>query len=283
MRPKADANLDQLKELVEQQFISFVTTIFQEVAFEEFVALSFDERMKNYREISDYLSQFLDFPDYQQACLSDFDPNFEVYVITYNSIFPPEWQRKAYRTFLAEDLYKQFGIWQSYISAIKQGKFQEYLLELYLYKYTDYFYKHWDSFRSYAQKSLAIASIKRKNTSWANRSKLRSVKEQILNFTEPYLHPAPVWSGWKLQDNSQHLLTKEIYKLVGNQLEEYKQINRDWNSRVPENWQKTLLNKFDFEEFFDNAANNSCWNRFFNWVERCCSEKMGLFLCDFHM
>ena len=61
---------------------------------------------------------------------------------------------------------------------------------------------------------------------------------KLLNFPEPYLHPAPVWSGWELQDNSQHLLITNIYKLVGEQLEEYKQINRDWNSRVPVNWQK---------------------------------------------
>ena len=73
-----------------------------------------------------------------------------------------------------------------------------------------------------------------------------------MNLPEPYLHPAPVWSGWELQDSYQHLLRKNIYKLVGDQLEQYKQVNRDWNSRVPVNWQITLLNKFDFEEFIEN-------------------------------
>lgn len=280
MQPKADANLTELKELVKQQFIWFASTIFSEVA-EETVGLSFYERLKNYNKNSGYLTQILDFPDSQQAYSCDFVPNYKAHAITCNPIFPPEWQWKAHRTFLPEDLSKQLETWQNYIFDINQGKLQNYLFDLYLYKYTDYFYKHWEELKSCAQSSSH--GMSRKGDSWAKRNRVVSVREQIVNFGEIYLHPAPVWLGCKLQGDYYHSAKKGIYELIYKQIEEYKQINHLWNSRVPVYWQKPLLDKFDFEYFIDNAVNNLGLNKIFSWMERCCSEKMGLFLSDIYL
>lgn len=105
MRPKTDANIAQLKELVRQQSLWEISR--QIGASEQFDYATLDDIKENYRSSSNSLEQLLEFPDYQQANNSDVVTFFSVYVISRNPIFPPESRRNAYKTFLPNDLPKQ--------------------------------------------------------------------------------------------------------------------------------------------------------------------------------
>lgn len=286
MRIKADVNLAAIRELIELQSCCFPNRMLDErlaqIAFNKLDSISLAEKDKIYTESSYSLRQLLEFENYPPSDFPDLDLSRRVYIITYNSIFPLELRRDAYRTFLPETVPKQLEIWKNYYLAVKQGKFQDYMLNLYLYEHTYNFYRSYKLLKEYAELSL------KKSNLWANKPDFLDIRERILNFAEPYKHPAPVWLKNEPQINYNYLEVKYIYELVCKYTDEYRQLNLAWNSRVPRNWKTSLLKKCHFEEFIDtsddlssihtNSNTDADLCNFFNWVERCYSKNMGLFL-----
>jgi hypothetical protein len=282
MRPKQNAPESELHRLIDMQAEAFqgLPSMWSTEQIEPLEIYDEEEARRlgqQYGESSRTLRELLDFPAWDESTHTPHDyPEllvcWRVYPITHYSIFPIRWRVQAHCTYLPEPLREQLRIWKDWVSAVSEGHFRQYLLDLYLYDITiriNYLYR---DIRSVAEESLT------RTGRWATKPDLVSVRERILSFQVPALYPAPIHSSAQA-DISVNLAEHEAYQSINQQVHELIALTRSWDANVRENKKIRYYENYymTFDQFLAQA-NDKWLHDFMAWAEACCSKEMGLFL-----
>ena len=232
---------------------------------------------RQYGDSSRALQELLEFPvcDPATGTPTD-DPDLEfhwrVYPITRREIFPLQWRLQAHRTFLADSLPRQLGQWKDWLTAVRHGSHQSYLLDLYLHETTislDFLFQElkWEAQDSVSQTGR-----------WATKPKLAAVRDQIFSFQVPDFFPAPL-VPLQRSELAVDLSNHPSYQSISKKVEELIRLTRSWDANVKGTRKLRYYENYymTFAQFLDQA-NDKWLHDFLRWVEACCCKEMGLFL-----
>jgi hypothetical protein len=233
---------------------------------------------RQYGESSEALAALLDFPkreppDDGPNDFADLTTCWRVYAITHNGIFPPRWRLEAHRTMLAEDLRHQIVKWKQWLTEVKDGYHQEYLLDLYLHDTTILLPVLFQDLKNAARESLT------KTGKWASRPDLVEVRNRILAFQVPAIYPAPLLRQAGAPQPFIDLAKHEPYQEITGKVKEVIALTRSWDANVRDNRKCRYYEDYylTFDQFLEQA--NGHWlHDFLKWAETCCDKRMGLFL-----
>ena len=277
---KPEVDLNQLKDLIEQQALAFQsvsgwyeTNSDGQLTYNLMKAIHWD----TYQNASNAIEELLIFPEWDEEhnCEADFPDLslcFRVYPVRNNELFPPLWRVKACRTFLPEELTKQLSQWKQWVDEVLCGIHDEYLRKLHLYETLDSMRYHQSILRGYAIASLA------KNTSWAEKTELDEVRQEIFKLSEPFPYEVAIEPSQK--DSLQKDKFEEIYRRTMEDILTLIQLTRQWDSKVRGKWKIRYYEScycLTLEEFRELAEDNLL-QEFFKWVGRCVELGFGLFL-----
>jgi hypothetical protein len=202
-----------------------------------------------------------------------------VYVISHNPVFPIEWRDEAYRIILPRELPSFFEKWRTYIEQVREGQWQGYLHELYLFDrlFEEYQLEVFEDIYLTAQASLT------QTNAWCRKETLTPIRERILQFNavgrlkalrQPI--PRPLLSDTKrfLGVASEQLEAERQYWELRDACAE--QI-KEWNRHVPHKRKCRFPRKFTSEEFVARADDTWLKN-FLSWCRYLSDEGFGLFL-----
>jgi hypothetical protein len=282
MRPKQNAQESELHRLINLQAEAFqrLPSMWSTDQIEPSEIYDEEETRRLERQYGDSsraLTELLDYPTWDDSTYTPHDyPElalcWRVYPITHSGIFPIKWRVEAHRTYLAEPLREQLRTWTDWVFAVSQGRYRQYLLDLYLYETTiriNYVYR---VIRNAAQESLS------RTGRWAIKPDLVSVRDRILSFQVPALYPASVPLPAQI-DIAVNLANHEAYQSISQKVHELIALTRSWDANVKQNWKIRYYENFyeTFDEFLAQA--NYKWlHDFLAWAEACSSKGMGLFL-----
>lgn len=282
MRPKPGVSTEELSRLIRQQAESFQGMPYYWAA-DLLTPDSYYEQARQryerpYLESSKTLEGLLDFPDYDEEagrCCDhpDLAPCWRVYPITCNTVFPPQWRLRAYRSFLSDELGLQIEDWTRWLSAVVEGGYGAYLLDLYLHEATKALYSHDQELRRLAEASIPM------ETTWAIRPALVAARERILATPAPQIAPAPILPP---DDDEPPVDPNDDprYQGLRQSIGELSTHTRDWNRAVRKqgwrlSWDRDAFAGFD--GFLAQARDPWLLN-FLGWSQTCGSLGMGLFL-----
>lgn len=205
-----------------------------------------------------------------------------VYVLTHNPVFPPEWRRGAYATFVPDELANRLRRWSEYIGAVRRGEYRGYLSELFLAL------NRRESSHRDAMEELrsALAESFERTNAWTQKEKFLKVREQIL--ADPMLSMADAHPPDRVKlpefdparrDEPLDPSTFEAHELLAAAHQRAANLVRAWNRCVPQSRKLSVprLPYRDFDAFV--AWSDDRWlDAFFAWCRHLTERREGLLL-----
>ena len=281
---KGDVNLQELRMWVERQSQNFAFSFGYlhriEGANDDLFSLTPEEeaiRRNMYREACDRLEELIDFSNSDESW--DWDsldrPLMRVYPITRNCIFPLEWRNAAYTTILPLDLPRDIAKWKNYLEDVKQGKYRNYLYQLFLKE--DYFSRGWQEtlvdFQSAIEGSYEI------DNAWTKKEKFLKTREEVVARKIPNVPEieTPIFDP----DSACQPLELEIKEKYDRYIEAISMANeniKQWNRCVASNWKVSRPRWGKFEDYLQAGLESDWLHEFFDWCDRLIEEEYGLYL-----
>lgn len=122
--------------------------------------------------------------------------NHRVRGFTYTLIIPVEWRFHAYRTFLPDELPEHLKIWKSYVKAVENGEYQDYLRQLYMCHKSSFLHFAWRRLRDESESFLLSSDA-------MTQPSISSIYEQIEQLPCPNILPFPRWNNGQAIDPKQ--------------------------------------------------------------------------------
>ncbi|WP_036487595.1 hypothetical protein [Myxosarcina sp. GI1] len=278
---KDNTDISLVKKLIERQAISFQSLWGWSSNFDKdknLYSLLEKIHLQPYIKASKELKSLLEFPEWneEKGCaedISDLHSCMRVYPITRWAIFPPLWRVLDCRTYLLEKLEKQLDKWQTWIAEVKNNQHDEYLQEIYLYETLNTFICHLNILQS-----TAIASLD-KNNNWQKNSELQTIRQKILELPQVECIQIRVDPQQPISDKIDNF--DSTYRQTFNYLKDVIELTRAWDSKINDGWKVDYYEDryyLNFEEFKESFFDNDWLEIFFDWVDRCCKYKFGLYL-----
>ena len=281
VRPKSSASVHELRALIDRQALSFQAitgfwmtdpTSYSQEAFESEKA----EYGPAYVESSEALAQLFVGPPYDEVlghCTDypDLESCRRTCFITRNSLFPPQWQMRAYRSYLPDELPTHLARWSQWAAEIREGKHRGYLFELWRYETSLFLRHHWETLQGNATASLE------KSTAWARKSKFLAARDSVLNLDCPELRTVPAF------EPTEHSYPTPVPATalgeIDQQVRDLVSATRRWDSTVKGERKVRYYESYypSFEAYLDEVNDDSLLDGI-AWVERCCELGFGLFL-----
>lgn len=283
MRPKPSADKKRLSALVERQAKAFQSMPYFWCSDPIETPAAFHERTRmlheqDYLDSSRRLMECCEFPrcDDETGVCADFPDlafSFRVGAVSSNSSFPPVVRMHALRTFLPEALPCRVSAWKTWCDEVRSGLHVHYLRRLWAYETTMSLNRYGAELQRLAALSLA------ETAKWAARPELTSIRNEILASSVCEVAPAPVF--YPAMESEMRPLAGDdaLFNSIWPAVEKLVRLTRAWDARVKGRWKlRYYENYYPTLEQFRDQANSEWLSEFFDWVDRCCSERMGVFL-----
>lgn len=235
-----------------------------------------EEAFQRYAETSRQIRELIMLepyrPEEQEGALSQV--SCRVYPISYNPLFPCEWRLSDQRTILPDELPAYHEKWRSHIQAIRQGDYQAYLFEWYLYVESRKAQQFWHDFRG------RIADLAKRENAWAKRMRDTDIPQRIMELPQPPAYPAPRWADWAHNPEQPNYHRDARYRALTQANQSMKTLKGAWNSRVAQNAKFVQYKQEQsFEEFLNESEDGEePWiDQFLRWVAQSIQENFGLY------
>jgi hypothetical protein len=278
MKPKADADPDELRRLVREEAaayqsiygwspVSDVDPVWSGLQ----LGLNWPACLRATRAIRELVEDAS--WDDERQCATDHPelvPCWRVSVIAGNPTFPPLVRCQAGRSILPDELPGQTEAWRRWAEEAARGTHDDYLRELHWYTGADWTRHHWSVLHAAAVGSLTATGA------WASKPDLIAVREEILRLPEP---PVP---SIRLSPGEGKTRATEVldtgYPVCLAAARTLVDVTRRWDRNVSGNRKlRYYENYYDLTlDAFRARAADPWLREFLTWADRCADLGFGL-------
>lgn len=226
------------------------------------------QAQETYVAVSQQLFSLLTFGRYSE------DPEYldsrRVTILSLRRFFPHAWRQGMFATILPAELPHEMTKWRTWISRIRGGHLQHYLMQLYVHEMSRTIHGAWTAL-------LEEANMTRQLTNpWTRKGGFQRLYSEIQSIAEPPIiqPPGRIPDLEESQLVDEHLLKR--VKSIEEEAARFLRLVRLWNSIAKEYW-TGWWNLGSFDSFTQPAFDPDL-DDYFNWMEHWQIQGYGLYL-----
>lgn len=190
-------------------------------------------------------------------------------IIDADWVYPAEWRVVSERSYLPDELPTYVNQWRNHVEAFKQGAFEQYYFEWYLYVYGHHLVSSWQRLRSWAK------DVEGRSNAWAQRAKDANLHVEAMQFERPETYESPLWNAKKYSGAMSFDYRKDKrYLSVIDHMEHFQALG----GKILDARAKGAGDRiYTFEDFLEGLRNEDR-SEGFAFLQSCVDEGYGLYL-----